>query len=1085
MNQIRFIYRSLVFYWKSHLAVMLGVAICTMVITGALIVGDSVQSSLMEATELRLGKIDYVFSGTDRYFRASLADEIESDPETLVAPILQLPGLASSQGGKLRLNNVQVVGINEDFQKMMSATASLAPPLPNEAYISENLSNRLQIEAGDAFLLRVEKASQMPVNAPFVSDKETYISVRLKVSRVLSAAVLGRFNLKTSQTAPFNIFVELPFLNEKMLLSDKANHLLIRTNSGKSELLQSINANWAIDDLGLHLQQVEGGQKYEITSERIFMDSLVSRAAANANRSTQNYLTYMVNSIKLNFVETPYSFIAAGGFSATRHINDNEIVVNHWLADDLNAHVGDTIEISYFRIGPLRKLEEQQATFIIVDIVEMKDEYADRSLMPDLPGMTEAGSCRDWEAGVPINFEKIRDKDEAYWNDYRGTPKAFITYKAGRKLWENRFGICTSIRFPAASANTGDIKRQLAQELTPNSKGFKLREVKREGLNAARGGVDFGQLFMALSFFLLLAAIILMALLFGLHLEKRFVEIGTLKALGYARRTIEKIILNEALFVTLAGALLGALMGVAYNKLIFAALNTIWNDIVMTDILQEAVLVKTLFTGITASIVLAVVTIWFRLKKKFRQASRSLQSNIFDRSGRSKQGWPRLAAFTTASMAIGLVLYEAITSQSLSTGVFFMVGTLMLICFVLVFWITISGNQKSSTGVLTRGILIKQNLSRNRARSMRIMVMFALGTFITISTGLNKKDLYSNANQQKSGTGGFHWYLETTLPILYDLNVSENQQEAGIEHNMSFVQLRKNEGDDASCLNLNRVASPRILGIPSEKFRGRFTFIQRTDDLNADAPWESLANELPDGIISAVIDQTVIQWGLGKKVGDTLIYANESGSEMKLKIVGGLANSIFQGNVLIDEQLFLKHFPSNSGAHIMLVDGNTDNLQQSESELKRAFRNIGLEIQLAADRLAMFNQVENTYLTIFLLLGGLAMILGTIGLGISLARNILDRGSEIGILRAIGFTQTAILRIISYEHVLLLLAGTLAGLLAAFIATLPSILSSYVPASWQTALLIASLIVLNGLFWIVGITRSYLQKDVLLSLKEE
>jgi putative ABC transport system permease protein len=404
MNQIRFIYRSLVFYWKSHLAVMLGVAICTMVITGALIVGDSVQSSLMEATELRLGKIDYVFSGTDRYFRASLADEIESDPETLVAPILQLPGLASSQGGKLRLNNVQVVGINEDFQKMMSATASLAPPLPNEAYISENLSNRLQIEAGDAFLLRVEKASQMPVNAPFVSDKETYISVRLKVSRVLSAAVLGRFNLKTSQTAPFNIFVELPFLNEKMLLSDKANHLLIRTNSGKSELLQSINANWAIDDLGLHLQQVEGGQKYEITSERIFMDSLVSRAAANANRSTQNYLTYMVNSIKLNFVETPYSFIAAGGFSATRHINDNEIVVNHWLADDLNAHVGDTIEISYFRIGPLRKLEEQQAPFIIVDIVEMKDEYADRSLMPDLPGMTEAGSCRDWEAGVPINF---------------------------------------------------------------------------------------------------------------------------------------------------------------------------------------------------------------------------------------------------------------------------------------------------------------------------------------------------------------------------------------------------------------------------------------------------------------------------------------------------------------------------------------------------------------------------------------------------------------------------------------------------------------------------------------------------------
>ena len=206
---------------------------------------------------------------------------------------------------------------------------------------------------------------------------------------------------------------------------------------------------------------------------------------------------------------------------------------------------------------------------------------------------------------------------------------------------------------------------------------------------------------------------------------------------------------------------------------------------------------------------------------------------------------------------------------------------------------------------------------------------------------------------------------------------------------------------------------------------------------------------------------------------------------MKLKIIGGCANSIVQGNSLIDETLFLKHFPSNGGSHVFLIEGNANNLLENEEELTRAFRNEGAEIQVAAERLAMFNQVENTYLSIFLLLGGLAMILGTVGLGVSLARNILDRGQEIGILRAIGFRKSKVMKIITYEHLILLLIGTLTGAITAFIATLPSILSEFVQASWQTAAVIVLLILLNGLAWIYGITRNYLRKDLIVTLREE
>jgi ABC-type antimicrobial peptide transport system permease subunit len=297
--------------------------------------------------------------------------------------------------------------------------------------------------------------------------------------------------------------------------------------------------------------------------------------------------------------------------------------------------------------------------------------------------------------------------------------------------------------------------------------------------------------------------------------------------------------------------------------------------------------------------------------------------------------------------------------------------------------------------------------------------------------------------------------------------------------------MRKSDGDDASCLNLNRVVSPRILGIPSEELSGKFTFIKSTEELNDESPWTSLKNELPGNLIPAVMDQTVIQWGLGKQVGDTLVYLDEAGQEMKLKIIGGLANSIFQGNVLIDEKLFLKHFPSNSGSNVFLVDGEENELTENKDDLSRAFRNEGLELDVTADRLAMFNQIENTYLSIFLLLGGLAMILGTVGLGVSLARNIQDRSQEIGILRAIGYRKQKILLIITYEHIILLFIGTLTGTITAFIATIPSILSEFVQASWQTAAIIVAFILLNGFIWIVGITRNFLKKNLLTTLRSE
>ena len=98
-------------------------------------------------------------------------------------------------------------------------------------------------------------------------------------------------------------------------------------------------------------------------------------------------------------------------------------------------------------MGPLRQLKIDSISFIIKDVVPMKGRYNDETLMPFLPGMSDAGDCGDWEAGIPIDLENIRDKDEDYWDDHKGTPKAFISKTKAKELWANRFGTYTSVRF--------------------------------------------------------------------------------------------------------------------------------------------------------------------------------------------------------------------------------------------------------------------------------------------------------------------------------------------------------------------------------------------------------------------------------------------------------------------------------------------------------------------------------------------------------------------------------------------------------------------------------------------------------------
>jgi len=136
----------------------------------------------------------------------------------------------------------------------------------------------------------------------------------------------------------------------------------------------------------------------------------------------------------------------------------------------------------------------------------------------------------------------------------------------------------------------------------------------------------------------------------------------------------------------------------------------------------------------------------------------------------------------------------------------------------------------------------------------------------------------------------------------------------------------------------------------------------------------------------------------------------------------------------------------------------------------------------AAKRLMEFNSVTNTYLSIFLALGALALILGTIGLAVVLARTILERRKEISLMQSLGFTRQKVVNLLVSEYIILLVWGILIGFISSVVAVLPNFLTPGNDVSFISVLGIVISILGNGIIWIIvlswlGVRRKRLNID--------
>ena len=1083
--------RSLIYYWRVHLGLLLGTAVATTALTGALLVGDSMRGSLRDLALERLGHIDYALL-SEHFFRSDLTAEQAQGH----APVILLNGSARHAATQALATGVQIQGINTRFAALFPASdpalRDVLKPTPDQPFpalvVSASLQRALGLDLGDAVLLSLERPSPTYRESLFGrrATDDLVTTLRVVLTGVLPDKGAGRFGLRPNQHLPLNAYLDLQTLQRALDQPDRVNALLIAApNSRQQDLQRALGQHLTLADhklaLALHTNYIE------LTSTRFVLDDS-TRAAALASAAAQQlktatFSTYLANAIKGNNRQVPYSTVTALDDPAGLYLTDGQpappldadaLYLDAWTAQELAAAPGDSIALTYYIVGPRHKLRTEQAHFRLQGIVQMRGLAIDPTLTPEYPGLQEEGDMAAWDAPFPIDLGQIRPPDEAYWDQYGAAPKAFVAAQTGQRLWGSRHSALTAIRFYPSAQYEG-LHQDLLAHLSPTAAGFSLRPVRQEALLASTGATDFSGLFIGFSLFLIAAAALLVVMLGKFGLEQRACEAGLLLATGYALAAVGRRFLGEGIVLAALGALLGLAGAPLYAYLMLVGLHTLWLEAIGTPFLSLHVSWLSLAVGYLATLLLVSLALWRTVQRFQRLPIRVLLADSLDTAPR------RPHRRSTILGALGLVLalvLSVLGGMTDAAALFFGSGTAALLALLALFavWLRTPAARRLSSS-FSLGLL---NSTRQPNRSTLCTSLVACATFVIVAAGAHRQVEWSD----DPGAGGFSLVAEAEIPLHQNLNSADGRFALGLTPDLGtarFFPFRVRPGDDVSCRNLYLPQTPRVLGAPVEFIqRGGLSFRQTlalTPDERAN-PWRLLQRDLGPGVVPAIGDFNSAQWILHKRLGDDIPLAEG----LSARLVGLLDGSLFQSELLIAEDRFAAHFPAREGYGYFLVE--TEQPAALATALEKGLAAYGLDATLSAEHLRGYRAVENTYLATFQTLGLLGLLLGTLGLGILMLRNVLERSGELAALSACGFRRARLGAVLLYEHGFLLLAGEGIGSVAAFIAVAPRLFDP-TPLPWASLAISLGLVCAAGLLACAAATRSALRRPLLAALKAE
>ncbi|MCA1584472.1 MAG: hypothetical protein LC791_06760 [Acidobacteria bacterium] len=1136
---------SLRHYWPTHLMVLVGVSVAVAVLSGALLVGHSVRISLRELAVGRLGATDLVLSsaGFVREDFANRLGQASMFPASFqsVAPLIALSGAVTHEASGRTAAKVQVFGVDDRFSRFHGVDS--VTPTDRQAFLSPGLAAELGALASDSVVLRLAKPTDIPLGALQGRRDEAGERIRLEIQGIVTRSTVGEFSLAPAQGPALTIFVPLSRLQRDLGLEGRVNTFLVSrvANAHTSEAsMQSLSATSAtpsspssvaplaaivkstldLDDLGLRLRPAGNNDTLVLESRSgLLAPDVVEVAHASGpelSAQTVSVLSYLANTIHANGHEIPYSLVAAVDMRDARSMFEDRrdgrspvsasppLWLNRWAADDLGAVPGQPVTLTYFLWSDEHGLSTGDATFTLAGVVPMEGIGGDRTLTPEYPGVTDVDDVTSWDPPFPVDLTRVRRTDEQYWDDWRSAPKAFIPLDRGQALWPSPFGVVSSVRFtwPQGSADgfRAALISTLLQRIDPSSAGVAVRDARADVLAAAQGTTDFGEYFLYFSFFLVCSALLLTYLFFTLNLEQRTREVGLLTAIGFAAPDLRRHYLAEGAALAGIGALVGVIGALGYTALILYGLRTWWIGAVGTQALTMHVDPWFVLGGVGLAGTAALGAIALGIRRMQRRSARSLLTGTsssalvdYERSRVRRRVRAASAVAIAGAGCIALGLADAVPD----VAAFFGAGACALVAGLLATsaWLwrgTIGGSFAGARpSVLRFGI---RQTAWKPGQSVSSLALVAFACFVLVSVGAFRRDLSGASLTRESGTGGFVLMAESIAPLMHDPETPEGRDNLALPNDplltgLRVARFRLRPGDESSCLTLYRPNNPRLIA-PDAGFiaDNRFTFsssLAETPEERAN-PWRLLARRFDDGAIPAIVDLTSLSYVFHLQVGDDFVFSpGGESAPVRLRFVAALADSVLQSEVVIGEEAFQRLFPRHEGYRMWLIEAPAEQSGALTTLLEDRLSDFGVDLIDTRQRLASYHQVEDTYLSTFQALGGLGLLIGTIGLGAVLARNVLERRRELGLLGAVGFEPRHLRTIVLAESGVLVVGGLLLGTVAALVAVWPALVerTQALPFASLAAMLMA--VAVTGFASSIGAVRLVTAMSVTEAVKTE
>lgn len=559
---------------------------------------------------------------------------------------------------------------------------------------------------------------------------------------------------------------------------------------------------------------------------------------------------------------------------------------------------------------------------------------------------------------------------------------------------------------------------RIAPALPPGTEVITATEAADQAQEQVGSFVDTIRTFLTIFALIALAAgSFLIYNTFAIIIGQRVRELALLRAMGAARAQVLRSVVTEAGVIGLVASVLGLVGGVALAVVLQAVLaQTGLGTPESAPVVRPRTIVVSLVVGVVVSVLCSLVPALRASRVPPVAAMRDMATDD------SRGSVPRLVIGVVLAVSGVASLVLGGTGSGNGALVAAGIGTVVLFAGVVVLGPTLVPALTSVLGAPLRlfgvaGALGRDNARRNPKRSAgtssALMLSVTLITFIAVfflsfGTSINAAvDEQFRGDLEVIGAGfGF----PSLGPPLVDALAAEPGVAA-----VSGVQR--------GIVELDGSTRP-VYGV-------RFDGLDQIFDLGeTEGDLEALG---PDQI---AVDRDTAD-DEGWDVGSELAVTYPDGEEATVTVGavyddGSIIAQNSDGHYLVSDQVFLDHF-TGFGQLVLRVDVaaaegvDLDQLRPVVEAQAEAYP--AAEVR-DVDQIKEENNRQLAFaLAIFLALLGLALVIGALGVAITVALSVFERTREIGLLRAVGGTRRQLGGTITGESIVLTLLGTVLGVL--------------------------------------------------------